>query len=116
MNPTPTGNPFGDLWQGVRYAACVFSKQRAFAATAALTLALGIGATAPIFSVVYGVLLRPLPFAESERLVSIRQVAPDGAGANYGPATYLTYRENQIAFDASPSRSAAAHLAGVRTS
>ena len=89
-----------DLWQDVRYGARVFSKQPAFAAAAVLTLALGIGATTAIFSVVYGVLLKPLPFHEPERLVSLQQIAPHGAGANHGPATYLTYRENQQVFEA----------------
>src|SRR5687767_14030463 len=94
-----TGSVYRDLWQDVRYAARVFSKQPAFAAAAVLTLALGIGATTAIFSVVYGVLLKPLPFHEPERLVSLQQIAPHGAGANHGPGTYLTYRENYQAFE-----------------
>ena len=77
-----------------------FWKQPAFAAATVLTLALGIGATTAIFSVVYGVLLKPLPFHEPDRLVSVRQHAPHGAGTNQGPATYFTYRENQTAFEA----------------
>src|SRR5262245_1034487 len=89
----------GNLWQDLRYAASVFAKHPAFAATAVLTLSLGIGATAAIFSVVYGVLLRPLPFQDVERLVSLKQFAPHGAGRNHGPGTYLTYRENQQAFE-----------------
>ena len=93
------GSVCRDLWQDVRYAARVFSKQPAFAAAAVLTLALGIGATTAIFSVVYGVLLKPLPFHEPERLVSLQQIAPHGAGANHGPGTYLTYRENQQVFE-----------------
>jgi putative ABC transport system permease protein len=87
------------LWQDVRGAARVFSKQPAFAAAAVLTLALGIGATTAIFSVVYGVLLKPLPFHEPERLVSLQQIAPHGAGANHGPGTYLTFRENHQVFE-----------------
>jgi len=102
--PTPLGAPTGhvvsDLWQDVRYAARTFWKRPAFAATAVLTLALGIGATTAIFSVVYGVLLRPMPFQEPDKLVSLRHHAPHGAGRVHGPATYLTYRENQQAFEA----------------
>ena len=94
------GSMLRDLWQDVRHAARVLLKQPAFAAAASLTLALGIGATTALFSVVYGVLLKPLPFHEPERLVSLRQIAPHGAGANHGPATYLTYRENQQVFEA----------------
>jgi predicted permease len=90
---------YRDLRQDVRYAARVFWKQPAFAAAAVLTLALGIGATTAIFSVVYSVLLKPLPFHEPERLVSLTQIAPHGAGANHGPGTYLTYRENQQVFE-----------------
>src|SRR5687767_8077347 len=95
----PMGSVWRDLWQDVRYAARVFAKQPAFAAAAALTLALGIGATSAIFSVVYGVLLKPLPFHAPDRLVSLQQIAPHGAGANHGPGTYLTYRENHRAFE-----------------
>jgi putative ABC transport system permease protein len=88
------------LSASVSVATRTFWKQPAFASATVLTLALGIGVTAAIFSVVYGVLLKPLPFHEPERLVSVRQYAPHGAGANHGPATYLTYRENQSAFEA----------------
>ena len=95
----PAGGMFPDLWQDLRYAARIFTKQPAFAITAVLTLALGIGATTAIFSVVYGVLLKPLPFSEPERLVSLQQIAPHRAGTNQGRVTYLTYRENQQAFE-----------------
>src|SRR5262245_54623070 len=100
MLAEPTGHMFGDLWQDARYAVRVLLKHPAFAATAILLLALGIGATAAIFSVVYGVLLKPLPFDEPDRLVSLRQRTPlVSAGTNQGPATFLTYRENQQAFE-----------------
>jgi predicted permease len=96
----PTGHSLSDLWQDLRYATRTFWKQPAFALATVLTLALGIGATTAIFSVVYGVLLKPLPFQDPERLVTVRHYAPHGAGTNHGPATYLTYRENQKAFEA----------------
>src|SRR6185503_15593394 len=96
----PGGHLLGDIGQDLRYAARTFWKQPGFAAAAVLTLALGIGATTAIFSVVYGVLLKPLPFDEPDRLVTVRQFAPHGAGTNQGRATFLTYRENQRAFEA----------------
>jgi predicted permease len=94
-----TGRMIADLWHDLRYAARGFAKQRGFAATTVLILALGIGATTAIFSLVYGVLLKPLPFDEPQALVTVRQHAPHGAGTNQGPGTYLTYRENQLAFE-----------------
>jgi len=89
---------FADLSQDVRYAARMFRTQPGFAAAAAMTLALGIGAATALFSVVYSVLLMPLPFDEPERLVSVAHKSPDG-GRNQGPATYFTYRDNQRVFE-----------------
>src|SRR5215213_6067966 len=97
--------PFGNcqamhFLRDLRHAARVFWKRPGFAATTVATLALGVGGTTAIYSVVYGVLLKPLPFATPERLVSIGHLAPHGAGSNHGPATYLTYLENQKVFEA----------------
>jgi predicted permease len=98
----PMGSMLSDVWLDLRYAARVFSKQPGFAAAAVLTLALGLGASTAIFSVLYGVLFKPLPFHEPERLVSLFHRAPgvNLAVMNQGPATYLTYRDNQQAFEA----------------
>ena len=59
------------LTQDLRFGFRMLQKSPGFSLVVILTLALGIGATTAIFSVVYGVVLRPLPFGDSERLVSI---------------------------------------------
>ena len=66
-----TGRLFADLRQDLRYAARAFIKQRSFAATAVLTLALGIGATTAIFSVVNAVVIKPLPYPEADAVVTV---------------------------------------------
>ena len=67
-----------------------------------LTIALGIGATTAIFSVVYGVLLKPLPFEEPDRLVALNHRLPGFGVPRNGPqsaATYFTYRDHARVFE-----------------
>jgi putative ABC transport system permease protein len=78
-----------------------FLRAPSFAAVAVLTLALGIGANTAIFSVVRGVLLKPLPFAEPESLVAVWHTAPglNVEDMHLSAATYLTYREEGRVFE-----------------
>ena len=61
------------LFRDIRYAVRQFARQRAFTLTVVSTLALGIGANTAMFSIVYGVLLRPLPYPDSEAVVHISE-------------------------------------------
>jgi putative ABC transport system permease protein len=87
------------LAQDLRFALRVLAGTPSFALTAILTLALGIGANAAIFSVVYGVLLKPLPFREPDRLVQLWETNPlnNWTDATASPANLLDWkRRNQV--------------------
>ena len=75
-----------DLVSDARYGARVLQRNAGFTAAAVTTLALGIGATTAIFSVVNAVLFRPLPYADADRLVSV-WTAPAGSPSERNPAS-----------------------------
>jgi predicted permease len=92
------------LAQDLRYAARSLLKSPGFATAAVLTLALGIGATTTVFSVIEGVLLRPLPFPDADRLAVIMQVqeryrGPLVQGGTSPLSSYLGWRTAGAAFE-----------------
>jgi putative ABC transport system permease protein len=91
-----------NLIADIKYGVRTLLKHRGFTLLAVLTLALGIGANTAIFSVISGVLLKPLPYGEPERLVLVRQSAPGAAQpiVNLSIREYFDYREQSPDFDA----------------
>jgi hypothetical protein len=89
------------FWQDLRHGMRLIRRDSLFAATAMLVIALGVGATTTVFSVVYGVLLRPLPYPEPERLVQLWTRAPKfGLPRTYaGAALYRDSREQNDVFE-----------------
>jgi putative ABC transport system permease protein len=93
----------GTLRQDIRYALRNLGKSPGFAVVAVLTLALGIGASTAIFSVLDNVLMEPFPYADSSRFMSLEihdteQSQPGGRGAFNGPE-YLEYAGQNHVFD-----------------
>ncbi len=96
---------WSDLRQDVRYGVRALARSPGFTLVAVLTLALGIGATTAIYTVVDAVLLRPLGVSEPERLVTIREWRPESGEAPRGrpgtvsPANFFDWREQAKSFE-----------------
>jgi predicted permease len=90
----------------VRHAARALARSSGFTIVAVATLAIGIGATTAVFTVVDRVLLRPLPYPDSDRLVALWHDAPGApgltavaGGLQISPSMLVTYREHNVSFD-----------------
>jgi len=93
------GASMDTLFQDLRYAIRTLRRNRAFAAVSILTLALGIGATTAIFTIVNGVLLKPLPYPDGDRLLMLweRQLS-NGVLGTVAPANFFDWREQSRSF------------------
>jgi putative ABC transport system permease protein len=87
------------ILQDIRYACRTLLRSPAFTAVAAITLALGIGASTAVFSVVHATLLRPLPYPDPDRLVMWGDRQPDGVPGNLGFLTFQDVRDRSQVFE-----------------
>ncbi len=94
------GNWLRSLTSDCRYGLRQLRKNPGFTAVAVLTLALGIGATTAIFSVVYGVLLRPLPYTDSNRIMAIFEVTSKGRPSRLADPNFDDFRDQGRSFQA----------------
>src|SRR3954470_18123672 len=89
---------FDRLRQDIVFATRQLRKNPVFTSIAVLTLALGIGANSAIFSVLYTVMLKPLPYANSERIITIGERIGDNTNAvTFG--NYASWRQSQHTLD-----------------
>ena len=89
----------GNLLQDLRFAIRAFARAPRFTIPALLALALGIGATSAIFSVVRGVMLKPLPYREPERIVSIFETSRTQTRGIVAAANFVEWRERSRSFE-----------------
>jgi len=88
----------GALAQDLRYALRQLRRSPGFTLVAVITLGLGIGATTAIFSVVYGVLLRPLPYSDPNRIMAIFEVTPKGTLNRLADPNFDDFRDQNHSF------------------
>ena len=88
------------LFQDLRYALRQLRQRPGFTALVVLTLALAIGAVTAMFSVVYGVLLRPLPYADPDRIMAMFEVTPQGTWNRLADPNFDDFRDQSHSFQA----------------
>ena len=101
------------LTQDLRYAVRALRRAPGFAAVSIVTLALGIAASTIVYSIVDGILLRPLPIADGDRVMLARETFNGQAGSLAWP-NYLDFRDRQTSFERFAAwRGLTANLTGV---
>jgi len=90
----------GTLFQDLRHALRILRRSPGFTAVSVITLALAIGATTAIFSVVYGVLLRPLPYNDPGRIMAVFEVTNKGAWNRVADPNFDDFRDLSHSFEA----------------
>src|SRR5579872_49633 len=90
----------GNVAQDIRYALRQLHKRLGFTSVAVITLALGIGASSAIFSVVYGVLLRPLPYSDPNRIMAVFEVNTQGTWSRLADPNFDDFRDQNHSFQA----------------
>jgi putative ABC transport system permease protein len=90
---------FEQVKQDVRYGVRALRKSAGFTTVAALTLALGIGANTAIFTVLYGVIFRPLPYADPNRVVILWESTPTMSQIVVSYQNYLDWKGQLRSFD-----------------
>src|ERR1041384_3652793 len=94
------GGVFETLIQDIRYGVRMLAKHKAFTSIAVITLALGIGANTAIFSVVNELLLRPLPYRDADRIVTMWEVSPEGRHQNStSRANFRAWRDQSTSYE-----------------
>jgi predicted permease len=94
-----------DLGRDLRYALRALGRNRGFAAVAVLSLALGIGANAAIFSLINAVMLRALPVKEPDRLVQITRLSPEGRFSPLSYRLFEYFRDNMTSISGALAQS-----------
>src|SRR4030095_1840563 len=100
MDPRARRPMMDKLWQDVRFALRLWRRKPVVALVAILTLALGVGANTAMFSIVNAVLLRPLPYADADRLVALWARTPTSPRSLVSYDEYTAIREQHDTFDA----------------
>src|SRR5262249_18284198 len=98
------------LFHDIRFAVRSLRKAAGFTSLATLVLAIGIGATSVIFSLVDGMLLRPLPFADPDRLLMLWEHPPGYERNRVSPLNFLDWSEQSHVFESMAAIASSFHV------